>query len=369
MNRRNLSDDAGDGLAGAGAGLGWPGAMAGYRRYAATLRRPPDAGDGPAELVRHATLAASSHNTQPWRFVVGRERIAILADRSRRTPVVDPDDHHLFVSLGCAAENLAIAGAALGRPGTVEIEPGDGSALAFAFTRRAEGAHPLFAAIPLRQSTRTLYDGKAIPAADLAALEASAAEPGARLHLVSERASVDAIGELIAAGSDTQMNDAAFRRELRQWIRFNPRSAMSHGDGLLSAATGNPSLPEFLGGPALSMFMTARADRARCLRQVASTPALAVFVADEADPAHWMRVGRACQRLQLAATRLGLKSAFLNQPVEVPRLRPELAALVGETGRRPDIVMRLGYGPALPYSPRRPVSAVMAAEPGSERAG
>jgi hypothetical protein len=27
----------------------------------------------------------------------------ILPDLSRRCPAVDPDDHHLFVSLGCAA--------------------------------------------------------------------------------------------------------------------------------------------------------------------------------------------------------------------------------------------------------------------------
>ena len=73
-----------------------------------------------------------------------------------------------------------------------------------------------------------------------------------------------------------------------------------------------------------------------------------------------MRAGRACQRFALQATALGLKHAFVNQPVEVASLRPELAALVGMPGRRPDIVMRFGYGPVLPYSPRRPVEAVLA---------
>ena len=60
------------------------------------------------------------------------------------------------------------------------------------------------------------------------------------------------------------------------------------------------------------------------------------------------------------ATALGLKHAFINQPVEVANLRPDLAALVGMPGRRPDIVMRFGYGPALPFSARRPVEAVLA---------
>ena len=47
------------------------------------------------ELVRQATLAASSHNTQPWKFRVAEQSITILPDFTRRTPVVDPDDHHL----------------------------------------------------------------------------------------------------------------------------------------------------------------------------------------------------------------------------------------------------------------------------------
>ncbi|HLV82586.1 MAG TPA: Tat pathway signal protein, partial [Devosia sp.] len=77
------------------------------------------------------------------------------------------------------------------------------------------------------------------------------------------------------------------------------------------------------------------------------------------DKAHWIAVGRACQRFALAATASGLKHAFVNQPVEVALLRPELAALIGEGGMRPDIIMRFGYGPTLPFSPRRPVNAVL----------
>ena len=68
-----------------------------------------------------------------------------------------------------------------------------------------------------------------------------------------------------------------------------------------------------------------------------------------------MLAGRACQRFALQATALGL-----NQPIEVPALRPELAALVGLQGRRPDIVMRFGRGQDMPFSARRPVSAVIA---------
>ena len=40
------------------------------------------------ELVRYATLAPSSHNTQCWKFAVVDKVITILPDLSRRTPAV-----------------------------------------------------------------------------------------------------------------------------------------------------------------------------------------------------------------------------------------------------------------------------------------
>ena len=97
-------------LAGAGATLPACGATGYDDAVAATWRHAAQAPGEPVallrELVRYATLAASSHNTQPWRFALDAGAITIQADLSRRTPAVDPDDHHLWVSLGCAAENL-----------------------------------------------------------------------------------------------------------------------------------------------------------------------------------------------------------------------------------------------------------------------
>ena len=66
--------------------------------------KPADRSALMQELVRCATLAPSSHNTQCWKFHIGEREIDVLPDLSRRCPAVDPDDHHLFVSLGCATE-------------------------------------------------------------------------------------------------------------------------------------------------------------------------------------------------------------------------------------------------------------------------
>lgn len=96
-------------------------------------------------------------------------------------------------------------------------------------------------------------------------------------------------------------------------------------------------------------------------RHVRSSAGIAIFVADAADagPAQWIEVGRSYERFALQATVLGIRNAFLNQPVEVPALRPQFAAFLGVGNRRPDLVVRFGRGPRLPPSLRRPVEAVL----------
>ena len=217
----------------------------------------------------------------------------------------------------------------------------------------------LFDAIPNRQSTRADYDGRLVSTTDLDLLAKAAITPGVELVLLTDRLRIDQLRDLVLAGNSAQMADAAFIRELKSWLRYNPRQALRTGDGLYSVASGNPALPGWLGPYAFDWLSTAGSANDAYARQIRSSAGIAAFVGAREDPAHWVAVGRACQRFALQATALGLKHAFVNQPVEVASLRAELAALLGLPGKRPDIVMRFGYGPTLPSSPRRPVAAVI----------
>jgi nitroreductase len=345
---------------GAYAGIRRMGSMEEYDSAVAATRAALVVRPQMRDLIRYATLAPNGHNTQPWRFRIGKDRIDVLPDHSRRTPVVDPDDHHLFVSLGAAMENLSLAAGAGGQTGDIAFEPADGGSMAFAFGEGPAVDRALFEAIPLRQSTRSEYDGRQLSANDLQKLIGAASVPGVDLVLVTDRPKMDQIGDLVVAGNSAQMADAAYMAELKSWLRFSPRQAMVTGDGLFSGASGNPILPAWLGPPMLDLVYRASAENDKIARQLRSSSGIAVFVSHQADPDHWARAGRASQRFALQATALGLKICFINQPVEVAKLRPALADLVGLPGRRPDLVMRFGYGNALPYSARRPLDAVLA---------
>ena len=363
MKRRRLLIGGAVATVGAGGALGLSiadmGSMADYSAATAAMRARLAERPQLRDLVRYATLAANGHNTQPWRFRLDENRIAILPDFARRTPVVDPDDHHLFASLGCAAENLSIAAAARGRAGDLRFDQaGDGS-LVFELGSASAAEGALFDAIPKRQSTRAEYDGRPAPAADLDMLAAAGRVSGVDVILITDPRQMERVLELVIAGNNAQMADPAFVRELKSWLRFNPRRALEAGDGLFSAASGNPTAPSWLGGLMFDFVFGAASENERYVRQVRSSAGIAVFVSARDDKEHWVRAGRACQRFALQATALGLKHAFINQPIEVAELRPELASMVGMPGRRPDIVMRFGYGPDLPFSPRRPVNAVV----------
>jgi nitroreductase len=337
------------------------GTMAEYDAATVAMRSVPPNAPETLDLIRYATLAANSHNTQPWRFRATSRGIDILPDTTRRLAVVDPDDHHLFASLGCAAENLLIAAGASGKHGALRFNAPQADTVSLVFASANPNERDLYDAIPKRQSTRGDYDGKPVPADDLATLAAAAAAiPGVDLVLVTERSQIDRIRDLVLAGNSVQLADGAFRRELERWLRFNPRQALAAGDGLFSAASGNPTLPSWLSPLVFDFAFKADAENDKYARQIATSAGIAVFVAQEDDREHWVAAGRACQRFALQATALGMKHAFLNQPVEVASLRPELARLVGFPGQRPDLVIRFGYGPALPFSPRRPVVAVLA---------
>jgi hypothetical protein len=340
-----------------GYGL-WP-RLDGYRDKVAQQRQLVPGDPTLEELVRMATLAANGHNTQPWGFRLDGQKVSILPDFTRRTAVVDPDDHHLFVSLGCAAENLVVAGAALGRPAAVSVTGGEAAQIDIALSEAAPGPQALYQAIPLRQSTRSAYDGQPISTADLALLEAAAREEGVAVQVFTEPADRDAILDLVVEGNSAQMDAPAFVQELAGWLRFSPARAIATGDGLFSACSGNPVMPEWIGSRVFPLVFKKDAENDKYRAHVRSSAGIAVFTGAAADPRHWIGVGRSFQRFALQATALGIRMAHINQPVEVPEVRAEFARWLGTPDARPDLVVRFGRAPAMPMSLRRPVQAVL----------
>lgn len=308
-------------------------------------------------LVRYATLAASSHNTQPWRFKLEPGRIVVLPDLTRRCPEVDPDDHHLYASLGCAAENLLLAARAAGLEGHASCD-GAPARITIALESATPHRSALFDAILERQCSRTEYDGSQLSSEQLRLLSDAGHGSGVSVMLLTERQQKEQIAEYVTAGNTAQFGDRRWAEEMKKWIRFNAREATHRRDGLYGAVLGIPNVPRWLGEASMGLLATAKRQNEKDIAHIRSSAAIAVFFSAVDDPRHWIAAGRSCERLTLEAAALKLRTAFINQPVEVPALRAQLASFLGISAR-PDLVVRIGRGRATPRSLRRPVEDVL----------
>jgi hypothetical protein len=310
------------------------------------------------DLVRYATLAASSHNTQPWKFKFEPGRIVILPDLSRRCPAVDPDDHHLYASLGCAAANLVLAAQAAGLRGHCSYEASE-SSVQVDFEQAAPLRSPLFEAIPSRQCSRAEYDGTELSVEQLRLLEEAGRGIGVSIILLTTNKQKEQVAQYVAEANTAQFSDPRWAEELRTWIRFSGRDAVRTSDGLYGPVMGSPDAPRWLGYLFMRLAFSAKRQNRKDITHIRSSAAIAVFFSDVDDKPHWIEAGRCYERLALQAAALHLRTAFINQPVEVSALRPQFATFLGIGNRRPDLVVRIGRGPEMPRSLRRPAEQVL----------
>ena len=335
--------------------------MSDYDALANGERTPISADPKFAEPVRAATLAPNGHNTQPWRFVQLASGALMTPDFTRRAPVVDPDDHHLFVSLGCAAENFLVAASAQGLPGALRFDSEQGGRIQVDLGSRQQGVDPLAAAIPRRQSTRSDYDGRAVAPDQLKLLADESRMEGVSMMLITDKAKLSDVLGLLIRGNDQQTEDPRFVDEIHHWIRFNPEQALASRDGLFTKCSGNPALPSWVGKRFFGLVYTKQAEDKKYAAQLHSSAGVAVFVGDKADQEHWVRVGRSFERFALMATTLGIRHSMINQPIEVPSVRTEFARWLSIGDQRPDLAVRLGYGSPMPMSLLRSVKSVIVA--------
>ena len=316
------------------------------------------------QLIHYATLAPSGHNTQPWKFSIEENIVRIYPDFDRTLPVVDADNHALFISLGCALENLVISAKEYGLTSKVDFFPEDENEECLRVTLTDENPPKettLFESIPKRQSNRSMYEEQTIPDADMdKLLQVSGYETVAVKPFDTESHDVEPVIELVKEAGILQFKDERFVKELISWIRFNKKEAKTRRDGLTAKVMGFPNIPRWLGRIIMNIFVTADREAEKSEKQIRSSSHLLLFICKKNDKRHWVDTGRAFQRVALMATSLGIAHAHLNMPCEVESVRKKLAAHLGlHPDEQPILLIRLGYATRAPRSPRRPVKEIL----------
>lgn len=217
----------------------------------------------------------------------------------------------------------------------------------------------LFKAIPNRQCTRCEYDGTPLPVEELEKLQLAGTGDGIKTMLLTDENSIGKALELIVKANTAQIDNPEWVQELKKWIRFGNDEAVDSGDGLFGRCMGSPTIPRFIGSHIFDLALRSSSENTKIRRQVKSSSGLAVIVSDKDDVQHWIEAGRCYERFALQATALGIRNAFLNQPLEEASLRPAFAKSLGlDENSRPDLIVRFGRGKEMPRSLRRPVDTV-----------
>lgn len=310
--------------------------------------------------LRYAVLAPSSHNSQPWLFRVLNDTVEVYADRNHSLRVVDPDDRELTISCGAALHHLRTAVRFFGHEEHTTLLP-DAHYPDLLATVRLGPPRPhdaqdvlLFRAIPDRRTNRRAFKPDPVPTGVLSRLVHTDGTPGVWVRWWDAPGDRHRIAELVGLGDKAQFTSDEFRAELAHWLRSNLTEAR---DGLPGYSQGMGLVASYIGPWVVRTFDVGDGTAARDERLAEGSPVLAVIGTDADTRAAWLATGQALSRLLLTAQSYGLGVSYLNQPIEVPELRPSVADLT--RGGHPQLLLRLGYPTALPpHTPRRTLDEV-----------
>ncbi|GAA1345562.1 nitroreductase [Streptomyces sanglieri] len=322
-----------------------------------------------ADLVADATAAPSMHNAQPWLFRYGHlSRILTLrADFERAMPEADPSARALHIGCGAALLNLRVSAAHHGLDAVTVLlpVPSDPAVLATVHLN----SHPdaprkpadealavLHPAIKDRHTSRYPFDERPVPDDVRARLADAARAEGADFAFLTP-IHLETVLELIRGAEGYDRGDPGREAEQQLWTRNTRSEAPVDG------------IPDYAFGPRDASERATTRDfagtrvvpgRARVLFE--NRPQLALLSTPGDRPTDWLRAGQALERVLLTATLHQVSTSFATQPLEWPDLRWILRDPVFGTGH-PQMIIRLGYGPNGPRTPRRPLDHVLTIEP------
>lgn len=304
-----------------------------------------------------AVAAPSIFNTQPWRYRLDPEAVAleVRAAPERGLRHTDPTGRALHLSVGAAVFNLRVAMAHFGWLPVTRLLPKPGDPGLLATVRPTSPTTPgrtgrradLYAAIWRRHSSRFPFSGAPLPPHVRAELTEAVRVEGAALTFPGPAGTARLL-RLTTEAEQRNRNDPDRGAESRRWVHRDPDEPTDLG--LPQAALGPQDAREQL---AMRDFTAQRHPERLRSQPFETTPVVALLTTEHDRRTDWLRAGQALEHALLVATAHGVRASLLHQPMEWPDLRRSLNSAPEHAGHA-QMLIRLGYGPEGPVTPRRP---------------
>ncbi len=306
-------------------------------------------------LLNFAVLAPSSHNSQPWNLKVTNDPfsddiyyIHVRPDMSRFLGVSDITGREMFISLGCAVEDMLVAADYYGIKTNVSyFSSSYNSAVTISLDFNSittehmpnKGDHLIFAILK-RRTNRNKYDST-IPLMGSWAINSldRVKELNVSCLFVSDNQKRSAITDVVMGAMDEAMSNRGFRRELSPYIKSNYTSSYLGMPGFGMGIPGPVSL--FL--PFLiknfNMFKLSRKEDEALLKD--HTKMFGIVATKHDSPKHWLAAGQAYQCIALEAVNSGLQTAVMAAAIEMGDHYKKLQEILG-ISERPQVFFRIG---------------------------
>jgi hypothetical protein len=302
------------------------------------------------KLISAAVAAPSIHNTQPWRYRLDPDTVTIevRAAPERSLPHIDAAGRGLHVSVGAAVFNLRVAVTRSGWEPVVRLLPRPADPVCLAAVRLAgpqtiRHRSDLYDALWRRHSSRFPFTGRPVPSMILSELSEAAATEGAFLTFPGP-AEARRVLKLTSEAERYAGADPGRSAESRAWVRDG------RPDGLPGAALG----PYDSGGRVpVRDFAGLRPGVRPPSVPFEARPVIGVLSTAHDTRADWLRAGQALEHALLVATAHRVSASLFSQAVEWPDLRWALRDPRSGHGHV-QMLIRFGYGPEGPATPRRP---------------
>jgi hypothetical protein len=308
---------------------------------------------------------------------VSADRIDLFADTARSMGAMDPLQREMYISLGCALENLVLAAKANGWAPEVRLLPDAGDpthAATVTLHENVAEVSDLFVAMPSRHTNRAAYrTDRAVAPGLLDEMAALADAPEVSLMWFSTEEAKSHVAHLTIDATAAIIADPEQARADIAWYRQDWAEIQRRRDGITLDAGGLTEIVRIL-ARLLPPSDRAALDQgwldATRDRQVSTAAAFGlVLVRDAADQRQRLLAGRLLQRVHLFATTKDLALQPLNQIFERADqelnqgLEPTLGHALEQltpSGQHAVTAFRIGYPTTVPaLSPRRPVEAVL----------
>lgn len=301
-------------------------------------------------LLQYAILAPSTHNSQPWLFQVTEHSCKIYADLSKYLPQGDREKRDMFISIGCALENLLTAAsyfnALISWSFVNENAQNNKQLIAEVFLKHSEictadsSIAERFHAVVKRVNARGMFTANhLLEEKFMSALKTLKLEPDISLFSSYDESAKQMLGQITAEGMRTAHKNVLFRKELSQWIRNRGSARL---DGIPWYGLKAPFPLHFFISQFIRVFNLGAMLGPLNAKSIASASLVNVLMSASDTSLEWLRIGMSAERIILTAYAHNLKASVFVAAVEMPELRKKLREFI-KTDQLPQFLFVIGY--------------------------